>query len=228
MITELDVDAAGWRELAAKLSELAAAPSPHLLALFEAGPDLDTEGAGVYLASEAAPEGSADEPAVPLDIRAKVEAIVSAARGAHALHEGGIPHGSIDSRAVLLTERGPVLGPPRLGGSAALVAMAPDWRDMTTLDPALLRGELPSRSSDVWALAATLHGLLSNRPLYPGIEGDALVTAVQRVIFTSPSVDPELPPGLAGILAACIAPDPANRPATAAELANRLGAVGVA
>jgi serine/threonine protein kinase len=222
MITEIDADAASWRDLATRLSELAAVPSPHLLTLLEVGPDLDPEGAGVYLASEVAPEGSADSPATPLDAAAKVAAVVAAARGAHALHEAGIAHGSIDARAIVLTERGPVLGPPRLGGPGGAVTTARDWHDLATLDPALMRGEPPSRSSDVWALAATLHGLLSDRPLYRGIEGDAIVIAVQRVSFTSPTVDGGLSPAVAALLSSCFAADPADRPSSAADFANRL------
>ena len=226
MVTELAADAGAWRDVTARLSALASVASADLLALLEAGPDLDADGTGVYLASEAATDGSADDPAVPLDAGAKFAAALAAARGAHALHEVGIAHGSIDARALLLTERGPVLGPPRFGGPSGVVATARDWREVATLDPALLRGEPPSRSSDVWALACTVHDLFSDRPLHPGIEGDSLLIAVQRVSFTRPTVDPDLPAGMRAVLSSCLAADPADRPATAAEFADRLLAVG--
>ena len=106
-----------------------------------------------------------------------------------------------------------------------MVARMQDWRDVAVLDPALLRGEHPSRSSDIWALAATLHGVLSSRPLYPGIEGDERVTAVQRILFTRPEIDPSLPPGLVETLSACLADDPGDRLLSADELADRLAAV---
>ena len=61
MVTELAVDASGWRDLVERLSTLANIGSAHLLALLEVGPDLDPQGAGVYLTSEAAPGGSARE-----------------------------------------------------------------------------------------------------------------------------------------------------------------------
>ena len=83
-----------------------------------------------------------------------------------------------------------MLGPPTLGGPRARWPGCATGRDVALLDPALLRGEEPSRSSDIWALAATLHGLLSSRPLYPAIAGDPGVTAVQRVLFTRPEIDP--------------------------------------
>jgi hypothetical protein len=77
-------------------------------------------------------------------------------------------------------------------------------------------------------LAATLHGLLSSRPLYPGIDEDPIVTAVQRILFTRPEVDAALPAEVAENLAACLADDPGERTLSADELADRLSAVGVA
>jgi serine/threonine protein kinase len=228
MVTELAVDASGWRELIGNLSRLAGVESPHLLRLIEVGPDLDPAGAGVYLVSEAAPGGSVGNPDEPLDVPGRVRVVAEAARGAHMLHECGIAHGSIDSRSILLSSRGGALGPPSLGGQAGVVARMREWRDVEVLDPALLRGEDPSRSTDIWALATTLHGLLSTRPLYAGIDSDPAVTAVQRVLFTRPEIDPSLPAGLAESLAACLADDPGERILSAAEFADRLAAVGVA
>lgn len=227
VVTELAVDAAGWRELAGYLSRLAGVGSDRLLTLYEVGPDLDPQGAGVYLTSESAPGGALDDPRDPLDFSSRIRAVADAARGAHALHEAGIAHGSIDSRSMFLTGRGAVLGPPALGRPPGELARMQDWRDVIVLDPALLRGEEPSRSTDIWALAATLHGLLSTTPLYPGIADDPGVTAVQRIIFTRPEVDPTLPAEVAGTLRLGLADDPGQRPLTAAEFADRLSAVEV-
>jgi serine/threonine protein kinase len=228
MITELAVDASGWRDLIGNLSRLAGVESPHLLRLIEVGPDLDSAGAGVYLVAEAAPGRSLGAPGEALDSSGRIRAVAEAARGAHALHECGLAHGSIDSRSIFLTNRGGALGPPSLGGQAGVVTRMRDWRDVMVLDPALLRGEDPSRSSDIWALATTLHSLLSDRPLYPGIASDPGVTAVQRVLFTRPEIDPSLPAGIADSLAACLADDPGERILSADEFADRLTAVGVA
>jgi serine/threonine protein kinase len=227
VITELAVDAAGWRELANNLSRLAGVGSDRLLTLYEVGPDLQAEGAGVYLVTESAPGGSLDDPVDAIDFGGRIRAVADAARGAHALHEAGIVHGSIDSRSIYLTGRGAVLGPPAYGRPSGEVARILNWRELIVLDPALLRGEEPSRSSDIWALAATLHGQLSARPLYRGIADDPDVTAVQRVMFTRPEIDPALPPEVVETLEACLADDPGERPMTAEELANRLSGVGV-
>ena len=222
MITELAVDAAGWRDLTSQLSRLAGIDSDRLLTLYEVGPDLDAQGAGVYLVTEAASGGSADDPVDPFDAATRIRAVADAARGAHAMHEAGMVHGSISSSSIFLTSRGAVLGPPNFGLPAGEVARMRDWRSLVVLDPALLRGEEPSRSSDVWALAATLHDRFSRRPLYPGIAEDPGVTAVQRVLFTRPEIDPTLPADLMHTLTSFLADDPAERPKTAEDLADRL------
>jgi eukaryotic-like serine/threonine-protein kinase len=221
-VTELAIDATGWRELADGVSRLAGVRSANVVRLFEVGPDLDPDGAGVYLVTEWAPGGSTDDPTEPLDSSGRIRAVAQAAQGAHALHEAGVAHGSINRGSILLAERGAVLGIPALGRPPGTVTTMRSWRDLVALDPALLRGEEPSRSSDIWALAATLHGLLSDTPLYPDIDDDPDVTAVQRILFTRPEVDPRLPADVGAILVACLADDPAERVQTAADLSERL------
>ena len=64
MITELAVDAAGWRDLTGQLSRLAGVGSDRLLTLYEVGPDLDAQAAGVYLVSR--PRPAAPPPIRPI------------------------------------------------------------------------------------------------------------------------------------------------------------------
>jgi serine/threonine protein kinase len=228
MITEVEVDASGWNALVEKLTRWSTVPADGLLKLLEAGPDLDPAGARVYLASEYPSGGRLGDPSSPLDLPARVEAVAAAARGAHALHEAGMAHGGINLNTVVLTARGPVLAPPPVDRRAGLVTRISDWHEFVTLDPDLLCGEAPSRSSDIWALGVTLHLTASARPLFDGIDADPPVTAVQRLLFTRPEIDPDLHPELAQTVAACLNPDPDARPATAAEVSDRLLAAEVA
>jgi eukaryotic-like serine/threonine-protein kinase len=186
------------------------------------GPDLDPAAAGVYLASEAPTGGTLASPSHPLDTAAKVRAVAEIALAAHALHEAGLAHGRIYGESVWLTDRGAVLGPPPLDSPPGLVTRVRSWRGSVTVDRDLFGGETPSRSSDVWAIGATLHVALSDRPIYPGIDVDEPVTAVQRIVFGQAEVDPQLPADLTDIIAACLDHDPAARPVTAKEVADRL------
>jgi eukaryotic-like serine/threonine-protein kinase len=222
MVTELGVDAAGRQTINDYLIRFAAVDSDRLLAVIEVGPDPDTADAGVYLATETAPGGWLSSVSETMPISDRVRAVADAARGAHALHEAGLAHGAINSKAIVLSERGGLLSPPPLDLPPGALTRMLDWRDVITLDPNLLGGEESSRSSDIWALGATLHVVLSERSLYPGIETDPPVTAVQRILFSRPEVDPELAPEVAVLIRSCLEPDPAARPTTAEEVADRL------
>lgn len=223
-VMELAVDPASLPQWSDLVIRMAAAGGSGLRVLLEAGPD--PTGPGVYLSCEAAPGGTlaehAGDPAPVGDTPSALTAVAAAARGAHAMHEVGLAHGGIGPESVHLTQRGPVLSPAGLDSAAGFVIGASSWERLSTVDPDLLRGEGPSRSSDIWALGATLHLALSSRPLYPGIDGDQPVTAVQRVMFTRPEPDPALGREIRDLIGACLATDPTDRPATAAELADRL------
>jgi hypothetical protein len=188
------------------------------------GPDPDSGGAGAYLATETAPSGWLSEAGLDLPAAERIRIVADVARGAHALHEAGLAHGAISDKAVVLAERGGLLSPPPLHLPAGAVTRIVDGRDVVTLDPNVLSGEESSRSSDIWALGATLHLALSSRALYPGIDDDPPVTAVQRVLFSRPEVDPDLPSEVQALIQACLEPDPAARPTTAEEVADRLHA----
>jgi eukaryotic-like serine/threonine-protein kinase len=226
VVSQLAVDAGGWHQMADQVGRLVQLGTERLLELLEVGPDLDPGGAGVYLVSEADPGGTLAAPRETLDLGGVAAAVAAAAEAAHSYHEAGLTHGAIDSRAVIFTRRGPVLGPPPLDLAPGAVARSADWRQLSTLDPDLLCGESPSRSSDVWSLGATLHTALSPRPLYEGMDSDEPVTAVQRILFARPSVDLSLPGGLAEVVSACLELDPTRRPQTAAEVARLIREAG--
>ena len=225
LVSELAVDAEGWQQLCDSLIRLASVPGGGLLDVIEVGPDLAT--GGVFLASENPEGGSVAEPEAPGDERRHLDAVAAAARAAHSLHEVGLAHGSISPRTVLLTARGPGLDLPRLDAPAGELVRVGPWPELVTIDPELLGGEAPSRRSDIWSLGATLHALLTDRPLFPGIEEDEPVTAVQRVLLTRPEPDPAIASSLLDLIGACLAADPADRPPTALAVAERLAGIEV-
>lgn len=219
LVSEIAVDAEGWQQLCDHLARLAAAPDAALLRPVEVGPDLPT--GGVFLVTERAIDTVA-EPGARRRPGRQLAAIEMAARTAHALHEVGLAHGSIRPETVLFTDHGPVLDLPPLDLAEGQLSSIAGPSDLLTVDPDLLGGEGPSRSSDIWALGATLHGALTDRPLYPGIDDDEPVTAVQRILFTRPETDPVLAAGVRELVEACLSADPADRPHTALEMADRL------
>ena len=228
-VWELSVDAAAWPAVSADLELFSSVDSPHLVRLIEAGPDLDPTGSGGYLVTEDPPGGGLASPAVGLDLRQRVDAVAGAARGAHALHESGLAHGSINADSILLADRGGVLAAPRPTGRPGTVVRVQRWQDLDVLDPDLARGCPPSRASDIWALAAVLHQVCSGASLYPGLEQEQNVPALQKVMFAAPTVDPSVydqHEELASLLQSCFVRDPAARPATALELAERLDRIG--
>lgn len=226
LVTEVAVPPDQHRDVVDRLVRMAAAGGEHLLEAVEVGPDPDT--GGLYVATEAPPGGTLADPVDDPGEGLRLAAVGAAARAAHALHEAGLAHGAIRPATIVLGARGPVLDLPPLDAPEGHVVGANGWRDVATVDPERLGGEAPSRRSDIWSLGATLHAVLSDRPLYPGIEGDEPVTAVQRVMFTRPQTDPALPGAIRELVEACVAADPAERPPTARAFADRLAATGVA
>lgn len=223
-VREISLDAVTWQRACDQAARLARAGTSTNLQLIEIG--RDPGGQGGYLATEAPAEGTLSDPARPLAEQDRIAAVAAAARAAHAWHEAGMAHGNIHAGVIALTGRGPALGPPPLDRPEGVVTHARSSAALACVDPDLLCGEAPSRSSDIWSLGATLHGALIPTPLYPGLDQDEPVTAVQRIIFSRPQVDLALPPALGRIVARCLERDPAARYQNAAELADAIEAAG--
>ena len=224
LVTEMSVDRSGWTQLCDHMARLVAS-SESLLHPLELGTDSTT--GLTYLATEGAPGLTLREPTAVFDVDTRIAAVVTAARTAHQMHEVGLAHGCICPRAILVTARGPVLDLPRLGGPEGEIIPTAAWEDLVAIDPQLLSGESPSRHTDIWSLGATLHALLSTRPIFPGIEADEPVIAVQRILLTSPELDVALPGPVLELIGRCLAANPADRPGSAMEVAQCLEAVGV-
>jgi hypothetical protein len=71
---------------------------------------------------------------------------------------------------------------------------------------------------------ATLHRALTGKGLYGELPERQPLLAIRRVQTSSPTVDPALNPAEAALVLACLAA-PADRPATALEVADRIAAL---
>ena len=228
MVTELTVGAQRWPSVLDALAGFSAVRSDRLIRIIELGPDLGASSPGGYLATEVAVELAPAEPAeaaVPTSGTpggAGLRLMRDVAMGVHALHEAGVAHGRIDPSHALSTSHGGVVWPPPVDDPLGLVGRCNDWRSIAAVDPAVLAGWPPDRRSDIWSIGAVLHGVLSRRPLYPGIEDEPPSAAVHRLLFTRPEVDPAIPEPLAQLIASCLEVDPGGRPTSAESVATDL------
>jgi eukaryotic-like serine/threonine-protein kinase len=94
--------------------------------------------------------------------------------------------------------------------------------DIGYLDPSLIRGDRPSRASDVFSLGATLHYAVAREGLYGPLSDADPLLAMRRVISHPPAISPSVDPDIREVIAWAIAADPAERPATALQLAERI------
>ena len=166
----------------------------------------------------------------------RLRSVASAARGAHALHEHGQLHGAICPQAVALTApdqpgqavlaatapgtNGAILSPPSLANGQQPLAQV-GYPPLAFMDPQLLRGE-GGRWSDIWALGATVHHILTGSAPFPGTEDLPVVQALAQLLMAPAPARRDLPATVSSLVAACLALDPADRPATAEEVARHL------
>jgi eukaryotic-like serine/threonine-protein kinase len=211
------------RELAA----FAAVSSPYLVTLYDAG----QQGDEVYYSMEYLPGGSLAMPADPVDRATALRAVAHAARATHALHEAGIAHRDIKPGNVLLHAGGAKLTDLGLshvlGPGATITRMGPTG-DIGYLDPRLIQGDRPSRASDVFSLGATLHYAVTGEGLYgPLPDADPMLT-MRRVLSHPPVIAAGVDPDIGEVIAWAIAADPADRPGTALQLAERIEELALA
>jgi eukaryotic-like serine/threonine-protein kinase len=221
--TSQDVFRWAHRELAA----FAAVSSPYLVTLYDAG----QQGEEVYYSMEYLQGGSVASPAEPLTQATALRALGHAARATHALHEAGIAHRDIKPGNVLLHPGGAKLADLGLSHvlrpGITITRMGPAG-DIGYLDPCLIRGDHPSRASDVFSLGATLHFAVAGEGLYGQLSDDDPLLAMRRVISHPPVISDRIDPDIREVIAWAIAANPAERPATALQLADRIEELALA
>ncbi len=210
-----------FRRATRELAAFAAVRSPYLVTLYDAG----QQGDDLYYSMEYLPAGSLADAAGGLTTRQVLGAVADAARAAHALHEAGIAHNDIKPANIMLHDGGAKLsdlGLSQLLTPGLTITGIGSAGSVEYLDPAVIRGELPSRATDIFALGSTLHRALSGAGLYGELPANNTMLAMRRVLSHEPEFAYSLPPGAREVIGAAIDPDPRGRPATAAELAERI------
>jgi eukaryotic-like serine/threonine-protein kinase len=210
-----------FRRATRELAAFATVQSPYLVTLYDAG----QQGNDLYYSMEYLPAGSLAFPAGPVPDPVRFTAVADAARAAHALHEAGFAHNGIKPENVLLSDgHGKLsdLGLSRILAPGMTITGLGTASSVEYLDPALIRGDQPSRATDIFALGATLHRVVTGTGLYGELPANNSMVAMRRVLSRPPVISASLRPEVKEVIAAAISEDPAVRPGTALELAERI------
>ncbi|MFV0430460.1 MAG: protein kinase domain-containing protein [Arachnia sp.] len=150
-----------------------------------------------------------------------------AARAVDVMHRNALVHRDVAPGNILLrhTSSGARVLLADLGVASSLVEA--DQEDLTAGTPAYMAPQQasstrPERSSDIYSLAAVTYALLTSRPPFPA-------TSLADVLARDPGQGPlpiaaqlGAPEVLDQVLTASLSADPAQRPATASQLADAL------
>jgi len=212
---------AEFGRLVEQLRIYASISSPELHRLYDVG----RQGTIIYFAGEYMPSGSLARPARPFSRVDVLLALADACRGAHVLHEAGLPHRAIRPGNVVLDDHGAKLsdlGVSQLLNPGQTITGAAQMGAIEYLSPEVIQGRPASRASDIWALGATLHRVLTGISIYPNLPTNSLVEALRFLLNENPVMGDALRNGERHIIESVVATDPADRPKTAAQLAEAI------
>ena len=216
---------------------------PHIVGVTDFG--VDPRGAGTpYLVMELV-EGATLEQLAAREGRVDLARIApwvgQIALALDHAHAGGVAHGDLSSGNVVLVESGastvakvidfgqarlvhlepspptPDDDPPELRGLGRHFAGTPDYTA-----PERLRGEPPSPSADVYALAALTYRLMTGRPPFEGDRRAVFNAQLTRVAPAPSTVVAGIPAAVDAALTRGLAKRAADRAATAGEFADLL------
>jgi len=146
------------------------------------------------------------------------------------LETAGVLHGDLTVHRMLLQPNGQLnLYAPGLRGvvrpSESFTTATLPAECFDTLAPERIRtGCPPTVASEIYACGAIAWHLLSGRPAFPGANSLAKLRAICAGHHGSLArLVPDLPSEIESTILACLAIDPAQRPATYRQLAERLG-----
>jgi serine/threonine-protein kinase len=161
----------------------------------------------------------------PLSIREALDVVRQVAEGLAAVHACGLLHRDIKPGNILLADD----GRPRLVdfglaagmGSSELgqVSGTPNY-----MAPEQARGEADriDARTDVFGLGAVLYELLTGKAPHAGKDRQAILQAAKGEVTPPQQVNPRLPRSVEGLCLRCVARDPADRFASAADVASAI------
>jgi eukaryotic-like serine/threonine-protein kinase len=159
--------------------------------------------------------------------RAAARLVAQAARALTAAHDRGFVHRDVKPGNILVTREGRVkvtdFGIARALSESALTLPGTTLGSVHYFSPEQARGELATQASDIYSLGIVLYELLTGRRPWTGDTAAAIATARLTGSVPSPSaVHGGIPPTLESIDRKALAPNPDERFASAAEMAEAL------
>jgi hypothetical protein len=165
----------------------------------------------------------------PLPIELVLRLGADVARGLAFAHTNGIVHRDVKPQNVLVDDHGRAkvtdFGIARTGTASGHTETGTILGTGSYISPEQARGERAGPASDVYALGAVLHELLTGRPPYDG--SSLVAVAMSHVHDPVPDVAverPDCPAELAALVGRCLAKEAGDRPA-AGEVAGELAAI---
>jgi serine/threonine-protein kinase len=151
--------------------------------------------------------------------------LIQAANALEAAHQGGVVHRDVKPANILITPDGTAkltdFGISRLVNTAPLTQTGQILGTAQYLSPEQAMGQSATASSDIYALGVIGHEMLTGQPPF---NADTLVaTAVAHLNQPPPPLPETVPVGIRNVIIAALAKNPADRPATAADMAHALG-----
>jgi len=166
----------------------------------------------------------------PIGIGEAVDIARQIAAGLERAHEGGIVHRDIKPANLIITERGEVkildFGVAKLVGEAGLTRTGSTLGTLAYMSPEQVEGRGVGPITDLWALGVVLYEMLTGSLPFTGKSESETVAAILAREPEGPGVRrPKIPPEVEALVLDLLAKDPADRPASAAAVEERLGAI---
>jgi eukaryotic-like serine/threonine-protein kinase len=161
--------------------------------------------------------------------RTAARLIAQAAEGLEYAHQTGVIHRDVKPANLLVDARGNVwltdFGLASVHADAGLTQTGDLLGTLRYMSPEQAGGQrvLIDHRTDVYSLGATLYELLTLRPIFDGADRQTLLRQILNEEPRPPrAIDPAIPPELETVVLKAVSKSPAERYATAGELAEDL------
>jgi eukaryotic-like serine/threonine-protein kinase len=207
----------------------AALQHPNIATVFDYGEDDGT----AYLVMELVvgqPLSQIIAERAPLSVQETIAILIQAATALAAAHDSGVVHRDVKPANILITPDGTVkltdFGISRAVDSVPLTQTGQVLGTAQYLSPEQALGHSAGASSDIYALGVVGHEMLTG--VRPFDSASIVSTALAHIHQPPPPLPDTVPVALRDVISAALAKDPADRPASAADMAHSLGMPGAA